>query len=41
MSFNAGFVGCTQNKQEKTIRPKIGWFIADDSMKKDTDKNLS
>ena len=27
--FNAGFIGFTQNKTTKAIRPRIEWFIVD------------
>jgi hypothetical protein len=30
MSFTAGFVGCTQDKQTFAVKPKIGWAIVDE-----------
>jgi hypothetical protein len=29
MSANAGFIGCTQDKLTKSLRPEIGWLVRD------------
>lgn len=38
MAANAGFIGCTQDKITKALRPEIGWLIRD---KKAPKKNIS
>jgi hypothetical protein len=38
MSANAGFIGCTQDKITKALRPEIGWLIYD---KKAPKRNIS
>lgn len=29
MEFQVGFVGMTQDKNTKALRPEIGWFVVD------------
>ncbi|KOY87289.1 hypothetical protein AD998_15030 [bacterium 336/3] len=29
MEFGAGFIGMTQNKQTKALKPEIGWYVLD------------
>jgi len=38
MSFIAGFVGITQNKETKAVRPKIGWAVMDNNAPKLKDR---
>ena len=38
MAANAGFIGCTQDKTTKALRPEIGWLVRD---KKAPKRNIS